>query len=114
MHELAATQDIIQTVIQFMTDKGITQIKTITLELGGFTNFQPEPIHFYFTGLKASLTGLSDSELVINFIPGKIKCNGCQGETVLDDPTFTICPNCESFDTSIISGKSFLIKSIAY
>lgn len=56
-------------------------------------------------------TWLKDTKLVINVIPGMAECDECNELFhVIEHEGY--CPNCGSFEKTILSGKDFLIREI--
>lgn len=54
---------------------------------------------------------LKDTKLVINVIPGMTECDECNELfNVIEHEGY--CPNCGSFEKTILSGKDFLIREI--
>ena len=54
---------------------------------------------------------LKDTKLVINVIPGMAECDECNELfNVIEHEGY--CPNCGSFEKTILSGKDFLIREI--
>ena len=57
------------------------------------------------------VTGLEGTKLIMNVIPGMAECDEC-------DEIFNViehegyCPNCGSFEKSILTGQDFTIKEI--
>lgn len=56
-------------------------------------------------------TWLKDTKLAINVIPGMAECDECNELFhVIEHEGY--CPNCGSFEKTILSGKDFLIREI--
>lgn len=56
-------------------------------------------------------TWLKDTKLVINVIPGMAECDECNELFhVIEHEGY--CPNCGSFEKTILSGKDFLVREI--
>ena len=56
-------------------------------------------------------TWLKGTKLVINVIPGMAECDECN-ELFNDIEHEGYCPNCGSFEKTILSGKDFLAREI--
>ncbi|MBC7320269.1 hydrogenase maturation nickel metallochaperone HypA [bacterium] len=106
MHELAVTEEIINTVIE--VSKG-RKVKTIEIVIGDLSSFIDESIRFYFELLTKS-TSLEGASLLFKRVPVKLRCYNCQKEFNPDE-TF-LCPYCNSLGGDIIEGKEFYIESI--
>jgi hydrogenase nickel incorporation protein HypA/HybF len=97
MHELAITKAIIEAI------KAKDSPRHAIVDLGTLTTYKKDPIMYYFDMLKEE-SGLKDTELKINVIPGKVICNECKEESIVK-PYMIICKHCNSLDVEIIQGK---------
>ena len=111
MHELSVTKSLIDIIDSECRENRITP-KKIIAELGTLTSFKPDPIIFYYDILKKENSLLRDSILVIESVQGKIKCNECKKESMLEDNIMIFCPKCKSSDVEIISGRDFKLKEV--
>jgi hydrogenase nickel incorporation protein HypA/HybF len=111
MHELSITKQMIELITQECIERKIKPSKIIT-ELGSLCTFKKESVLFYFDVLKKEYPIIENSELAVNEIKGKVKCNKCLKESDIDDEIMLLCPLCDSCDVEIIDGKEFIIKEI--
>ena len=112
MHELAVTQSLINSVIEECKKNDIKNLKKIVVDLGFFTSYVKDSVLFYFDLLKVNFEILTNVELDINEIKGKIKCKKCGKESIIDDPYFVFCKTCNSPEVEIIQGREFIIKDL--
>lgn len=112
MHELSVTSSLIRLVVAECIKQKITKPKKIIVDLGGITAYSKDSVLFYYDILKNDEPLLRKTTLRINEIPGKILCNDCKKESVIQDACMMFCPCCSSRNVSIISGKEFLLKEI--
>lgn len=106
MHELAVTEEIINTVTEASNGR---KVKTIEIVIGDLSSFIDESIRFYFDLLTKS-TPLEGASLLFKRIPVKLRCYNCQKEFNPDE-TF-LCPYCGSLGGDVIEGREFYIESI--
>ena len=112
MHELSITKSLIRDIKQACESNQISAAKSINVELGMLTTYKKEPLIHYFNALKPNSPVISNAELIVKEIPGKIYCKNCQKESAVNDTTQIFCKKCESFDVIIIDGMDIRLKSI--
>lgn len=113
MHEHGITNAVVHQIIHACEDSGMTNPRRIVVELGELTTYKKESVLFYFESIKKDYPILSDAELDIVEIPGKIFCNACgKGSDVRVASPIMFCPKCESSDVQVISGKDVVVKEI--
>jgi hydrogenase nickel incorporation protein HypA/HybF len=65
---------------------------------------------FAFKALKPK-TMLHEAEIKINMIQAGSKCLSC-GHEFETENVFTLCPECNSYETEVLRGKEMKVKSI--
>ena len=110
MHELDVTQSIVDALLDEMKRRDLDSIAVVNMRCGRLTTFVPDSIRFYYDSLVKG-TPLEGSELNIEDVPVKGKCNGCGAALELDEPIF-LCTECGSPDLDITSGRELEITSI--
>ena len=119
MHEFSFAYQIVKiaeaTALKYNSDK----ITEVYLEIGKLTLIVPELLKQSF---KMATTGsiAEGAELVIEVIPGHIKCRECgktstvslSEESYLTGLQLFQCKHCESKNTEIIDGKKANIRNI--
>ena len=110
MHEIGVVRQVIRTVEDFAKENNITEITEIVLDIGELSLVIPKYVEdIYAITVEGSI--LEGAKLTMNVIPGMAECDEC-------DEIFNViehegyCPNCGSFEKSILSGKDFLIREI--
>ena len=92
MHEIGVVRQVVHTIENFAAENGVTKVEEI-----------------YPVATQGTI--LEGTKLVMNVIPGMAECDDC-------DEIFNViehegyCPNCGSFEKTILSGKDFLIREI--
>lgn len=110
MHELDVTQSIVEALLDEMDRRNLKSIAVVNMRCGRLTTFVPDSIRFYYDSLTKG-TPLEGSELDIEDVPVKGKCNNCGAPLELEEPIF-ICVECGSSDLQITSGRELEITSI--
>lgn len=110
MHEIGIVRQMLRTVNDFAAANNVRNIKAVVVDCGELSLIIPRYLEeIYPTVVKDSI--LRDAELKINIIPGMAECNSCDEIfNVIDYKGY--CPNCGSFDKTVLSGKDFIIREI--
>ena len=110
MHEIGIVRQILRTVESFAEKNGVEDIREVVVDCGELSLVIPKYLEeLYPVVVKDSI--LKDSKLVINIVPGMAECDAC-------DEIFNVvehkgyCPNCGSFNKTVLSGKDFTIREI--
>ena len=112
MHELAVMQSILDIVIDFADKNKAKKVARINLDVGELSGIVPEWMQKYFNFVSED-TVAENAELVIEWIPAVAKCRACGKEHRIERQNLVfICPECESKDIELISGRDYLLKSI--
>ena len=110
MHELGVVINIIKSVEVFAKKSGVTKIDTLVLQIGEFSAMVPRYVEdCYPAAVKGTL--LQETKLVIEVLPGMVKCQKCQKDFQLFRYNKR-CPDCSGERWELLSGKEFLIKEI--
>lgn len=110
MHELGVVIEVIKTVENFAEKNGLTKIETLVLQIGELSSMIPKYIEACYP---AAVDGtlLQETKLKIEVLPGNGICRKCNKVYHLIE-NHSKCPNCQSEDWELLSGKEFLIKEI--
>ena len=110
MHELGVVFQIIRTVENFAVKNQVTTIDTLVLQIGELSSMIPRYVEACYPAAVEG-TILANTKLKIEVLPGNALCKKCNKVFNLIEHQ-KICPNCQSDDWEIISGKEFFIKEI--
>ena len=110
MHELSVAQNIVDIVLESVTEKDRSGVKTILIEVGEMSGIVPDSLKFCFDVIKTE-TPLKNSEMQITKIPFVLYCSSCNKETT-NDLGMRSCGSCGCFDTKIVSGTEMKITEL--
>ena len=110
MHEIGIVRQMLRTVTAFAEENGIEEIREVVVDCGELSLVIPEYLEeVYPAVVKGSL--LQDAALAIRVIPGFAECEACDEIfNVVENKGF--CPNCGSFEKTVLSGKDFTVREI--
>ncbi|MEA1987306.1 MAG: hydrogenase maturation nickel metallochaperone HypA [Candidatus Marinimicrobia bacterium] len=112
MHEGAIVQSIFDSAIEIKEKENLETISTIKIIVGEYHQIVKEVMFTYFDIMKKDYDGFGNSKLDMKIVPIKVKCHSCNHTFKINDPIL-ICPNCQSFETEILSGKELYIETIS-
>lgn len=110
MHEIGVVRQMCKTVMEFAAENQIQSISEIVVEIGELSLIIPKYVEDVYP-LVVEDTMLKDTKLIIEEIPGLAECDEC-------DEIFNVvehkgyCPNCGSFEKTVLTGKDFNIKEV--
>ena len=110
MHEIGIVRQLLRTVTAFAEENGIKEIHEVVVDCGELSLVIPEYVQeLYPPVVKGSI--LENAKLTVNTVPGLAECDAC-------DEIFNVvqhkgyCPNCGSFEKTVLSGKDFTVREI--
>ena len=119
MHEFSFAYNIFQIAEATAIKHNAKKITEVHLEIGELTLIVPDLLKRSF---EMATTGsiAEGAELVIEILPGKIKCRDCgkDSSVTLSEESYLTglqlfqCRHCESKNTEIIDGKKANIKNV--
>ena len=110
MHEIGIVKAMCGTVLNYAKENGVEQIAEIVCSCGELSLVVPKYVEELYPVVTAD-TKLKDTKLIIEMVPGLAECDDC-------DEIFNVvehkgyCPNCGSFNKTVLSGKDFTVKEI--
>ena len=110
MHEIGIVRQLLRTVTAFAEENGIDEIHEVVVDCGELSLIIPEYLEeLYPVAAKDSI--LANAKLTICMVPGLAECENCDEIfNVIENKGF--CPNCGSFEKTVLSGKDFSIREI--
>lgn len=111
MHELGIVINIAETVEKFARENDVSQVASITLQVGELSSIVPHYLLECFPAAVDRSELLRDTELKIEILEANCMCRKCNKVYSFMENR-KICPLCGKEDTEIISGREFFIKEI--
>lgn len=107
MHELSICRSIVGIVAKHAGDR---PVRTVHLRVGHLRQIVPDTL-VYCWSLVVQDTPLDGSELRVESVPARIRCDECDHTETLSAPVLR-CGNCGGVRVSIVAGEEFLITSL--
>ena len=112
MHELGVVFHVIRTVENLAKENDITEIKSVTLEIGEVSTVVEDYLRKCWKwSVEKKSTMLMQTELLVEKIEAVTYCEDCE-RTYRTVDYGKICPHCGSPHTYLIQGNEFNIKEI--
>lgn len=112
MHESHLVTKLILALEKEIDKSGIDKVKSIILDVGEFQDITEDSINHCFQHI-AENDKLKGTDIKINIIPIKVKCETCGEESVIKEKDAR-CGKCAGTNVKIVSGNEFILKSITY
>jgi len=110
MHEIGVVRSMCKTVTDYANENNIKEILEIVCQIGELSLVIPEYVEELYPKVVKG-TELENTKLIIEIIPGLAECDDCDEIfNVVENEGY--CPNCNSFEKTVLSGKDFCIKEI--
>lgn len=108
MHELALTQEIVETCERHA---GGCPVTLVVVEIGVLSGVVPEAVEFCFVACSAG-TLVEGARLQIERLPGRGQCLECRREQSLER-LFDPCCHCGSYRIKVVDGEEMRVREIA-
>lgn len=110
MHELAVTQNILETCLKHAFAANANKIVNIKIVIGQFASILDDSVEFYWA-IITNETIAQESKLEFIRIPASFNCRDCRVIFNWKENLYN-CPSCNSTQISLQSGTEFYIDSI--
>ena len=110
MHEIGVVRAMLRTVSDYAAAKGVSRVSEIVADCGELSLVIPQYVEELFPPV-AEGTPLEGVKLILETVPGMAECDDC-------DEIFNViacnghCPNCNSFNKTVLSGRDFTVREI--
>lgn len=110
MHEIGVVKQVVRTVESFAAENNVKKIDEVVLDIGELSLIIPKYVEEIYP-VATEGTILECTKLIMNVIPGMAECDDC-------DEIFNViacnghCPNCNSFNKTVLSGRDFTVREI--
>jgi hydrogenase nickel incorporation protein HypA/HybF len=111
MHELPATQGILDVVLETARDAGAERVLTVDLVIGDLSSMVDDSVQFYFDVLSRD-TAAAGAVLRIRRSPARAVCFSCGADYQVSPPLDPACTACAALTIQVSGGREFHIDSI--
>ena len=110
MHELHATQAILEKALEKAADGRATRITHVFIALGELSSYSGDSIQFYWDDLSRG-TLAEGASLHFRDVEAELQCMACFKKYHPKDGEI-LCPTCGSTGAKIVAGEDFYLESI--
>lgn len=111
MHELPATQGMLQVALDAAAEAGGGRIREIHLVVGDLSSMVDDSVQFYFDLLSKG-TVAEGARLVFRRERATLTCTGCGLKTGVQAPLPPACPRCQDLRIRVSGGQAFRVDSL--
>ncbi len=112
MHEMSIAQSILAIVQEEMEKHPGATLKKVIVANGALAGIVSDALIFGWEAITME-TPLQGSVLVVNEIPIKVSCGGCQKEFTPEDKLYMPCPDCGlEIGHKVLQGKELQIEGL--
>ncbi len=111
MHELGIVFEVVRMVEQVAEEQNLPDIDTIVLQVGELCGVIPIYLDECWPAAIDKRPKFQNTKLKLDVVPGMAKCQKC-GKVFNVIANEGYCPDCNSFDKDLLSGREFMIKEI--
>lgn len=110
MHELGLVYQVVKTVDEVVKENNLTEVDEIVLQVGEMSDVVPKFLEEAWQAA-APTTDYPSAKMTVEVMPATAKCLSCgyEGHVKTFAPD---CPQCQSANLKITSGRQFDIKEI--
>jgi hydrogenase nickel incorporation protein HypA/HybF len=110
MHELAICQALMQQVDAIAVERNAQSVTCVTVGIGPLSGVEAQLLVNAFSIARAG-TAASSSELKVEHLPVKVRCNSCEQESEVK-PNKMTCAHCGDWRTTLVSGDELMLLSV--
>jgi hydrogenase nickel incorporation protein HypA/HybF len=111
MHELPITQNVLEIAERHAKIENAYRVTNIYLVIGELSTVIDESVQFYWD-IVSKDSICEGAVLHFKRTPATFKCKNCQHTYMLTKGELSLCPQCDSFDIDILTGKDFRVEAI--
>lgn len=110
MHEVSIVQSLIDLIESHGQEYRLVKVTKIVVRIGEQVSVCQESLRFAFEAVSHG-TIAEGAELVLELIPGRVRCNVCGCETLTKLPAFMECPRCGG-SVALVAGRELDLQTI--
>ena len=110
MHELAICQSLMDQVEGIAVERNAQCVTSIVIAMGPLSGVEAQLLKNAYP-IASAVTIAEDAELIIEYLPVKVKCTQCGSESDAL-PNKLICKQCGDWRTTLVSGDEMMLMSV--
>ncbi len=110
MHEVHIVRELVTTVEKEATAQGAKRVRSLRLRYNPLVSHDAEHVRFCFDVVKKESRLLQEANLVLDRVPGLVRCEGCQRQFELSELP-NVCPHCGSIQLTPVNPTHLVLES---
>ena len=110
MHELYATQAILDKALSKAAEEGASRITDVRIVVGDISTYSEDSVQFYWDEISKD-TPAAGATLHFRRVPAELQCMACFTKYNPQDEEI-LCPNCGSSGAKILAGEEFYLEAL--
>ncbi len=110
MHEMSIVSSIMNIALMTADENRLSKINKIKVQIGDQRHLAPDLLEYAFS-FSSKKTIAEGAVLIIEKIPVTMTCLECKNTFTVEDRIY-ICPECESVNLQMNSGRELIIECI--
>jgi hydrogenase nickel incorporation protein HypA/HybF len=110
MHELYATQAILEKALQKAADEHAARISNVYLVVGEMSTYSHDSVQFYWDEISRG-TIAEQAQLHFRPVEAEMQCMACFTKYHPKEDEI-LCPNCGSSGAKIVAGEEFYMEAL--
>ncbi len=110
MHELYATQAILDRALKKADEQKADRIAAVYLVVGELSSYTEDSVKFYWDEISKG-TIAERSDLHFRRVPAEVQCMACFSKYHPEEGEI-LCPNCGSNGAKILQGEEFYMEAL--
>lgn len=111
MHELAATESILNIALDAARIAGARRVRSVDVVVGDLSSMIDESVQFYFDLLSRD-TPAAGAALHVRREPAIVTCVDCGASYDVTPPLLPACERCGGHGIRVTGGREFYVESI--
>jgi hydrogenase nickel incorporation protein HypA/HybF len=111
MHELSIAAAVAQRAEEVAHAHAAEVVEAVRLRIGELAGVVPDALRFSFD-LVAEGTPVAGAELVIEEVPARARCGGCEGRFAVGRPPRLTCPACGRGAAELLTGRELELTEV--
>ncbi|MEO2069549.1 MAG: hydrogenase maturation nickel metallochaperone HypA [Desulfurobacteriaceae bacterium] len=112
MHETSIAFGLLQSLTSLADKENAKKITKVRVKIGKLSGIVIDSFVFAFDALKGDFPKLKDTELIVEEVPIRYRCNSCKTEFETDSIYFPECMKCQSIDLTLVSGEELEVVDV--
>ena len=112
VHEVSVALGMVDELRKIAEKNSASKILNVKLKIGRMSGIVSDSLKFAFDAVKLEHPFLSSAEIVIEEVPLAYRCNECNRSFDTDNMYFPSCPDCDSYNLTLLSGEEQHIENV--